>query len=269
MVFHPDDLDFDLFEAKYAALDIETTGVSFRNDRICEIAIVTWRVGEKTEEFSSLVNPGLSISEMSYSVHGITNSMVTHSPTFREIADKVYEMLKDSVIIGHNVLSVDLSFLNKELREAGKKPLYNFFIDTYLMSKKIVPGLKRRSLKCLAQALDIKVDTLHRALPDARLVMKIWRKILDRFRHEGITCLKDMREMGLLDGKVKKKAKDIMELARIHGLVRIVYLSPFSGRTMRNIEPLSVRGNKLDAYCHLREDFRTFELNRIIDYRIP
>jgi len=78
-----------------------------------------------------------------------------------------------------------------------------------------------------------------------------------------------MREMGLLDGKVKKKAKDIMELARIHGLVRIVYLSPFSGRTMRNIEPLSVRGNKLDAYCHLREDFRTFELNRIIDYRIP
>ncbi len=269
MIFHPDDIDFNLFEVKYAALDLETTGVSFRNDRICEIAIVTWRVGEKTQEFSSLVNPELSISTASFSVHGISDEMVANAPTFAEIADTVYEMLQDTIIIGHNLLSVDLGFLNKELREAGKKPLYNFFIDTYLLSRKVVPGLKRRSLRNLAQALDIKVETLHRALPDARLVMKVWRKILDKFRRDGITTLSDMRKMGYLDGKIKKRAKEIMELARTHGIVRIVYLSPFSGRTVRDIEPLSIRGNKIDAYCHLREDFRTFELNRIIEVKLP
>ncbi len=253
-----------LRDATYAAIDIETTGIHFTTDRICEIGIVVVKLGKKRVEFGTLVNPEHPISKNSFAVHGITDEMVKDAPKFYEIADKVEDLLREAVIVGHNLTSIDISFLNKELRNAGRKPLFNTFIDTYRLAKRLFPGLKRNSLSNLAMELGIKVGTIHRALPDAQLAMKIWLKILERFRRAGIETFEDLREMGLLNGKIKAKARRIFELAKDTGLVKIVYQSPYSGRTERVIEPLAARGGKLDAYCHLRDDFRSFDLNRII-----
>jgi DNA polymerase III epsilon subunit family exonuclease len=266
MIFgSPYESDEKLVDLTYAALDVETTGFSIKYDRICEIGIVRWKFGEKTTEFSTLINPERSISQESKRVHGITEVMVKDAPLFYEIADEVEDLLKDTIILGHNVFIVDLSFLNKELKNAGRKPIYNLFIDTHVISKRIFPGLRKRSLKSLAETLEIKVDEYHRALSDARVTMKIWMKILDKMRRDGVETIGDLQKMGILYGRVREKAKKVMEIARQQGFVKIVYQSPFSGNTVRIIEPLGVRGNKLDAYCHLREDFRTFELDRIIE----
>jgi DNA polymerase III epsilon subunit family exonuclease len=250
-------------EVWYAALDVETTGLSFHDDKIVEIGIVVWKCGEKIKEFTTLLNPGKEISIYSYRVHKISDDMVKKAPTFLEIVDEVENLLKDTVLIGHNVLSVDLSFLNKELKEAGRRPLYLPFIDTYVLYRRLFPAKNRRSLKSFGEALGIKVNTVHRALPDARLTMKIWQKLVEKFRRDGLKTLKELDMRGLLNGKLKEKARLILELAKIYGRIKIVYYSPYNGRTVREIEPMGVRGNKIDAYCHLREDFRTFDLNRV------
>ncbi len=256
-------------EVRYAALDVETTGLSFHDDRIIEIGIVVWKYGEKLKEFSALLNPGVAISIHSYRVHKISDDMVKKAPLFREIAQEVEELLKDTILIGHNVLSVDLSFLNKELKEAGRKPLYLPFIDTYQLYRRLFPSRNRRSLKSFGEILGIKVDTVHRALPDAQLTMKIWQKIVEDFLRSGINTLSEMEKLGILNGKLKEKARYALELAKQYGRIRIVYYSPYNGRTVREIEPLGVRGNKIDAYCHLREDFRTFDINRIREISPP
>ena len=269
MIYLPDEFpeNDSIYSKKYAAIDLETTGLSFRNDRIVEIGIVVWKSGEKVKEFSSLINPERPISKNSYKVHGIADRMVTNSPTFSEIADTVVDLLKGTILLGYNIFAADLAFLNKELRQAGRKPIFNPIIDTYLVSRKCFPNLKSRSLSSVAESLGIKVGTVHRALEDARLTMKIWLRMLDKFKALGIKTFHDLKELGYLNGRIKRKAREILELAKVSGYVRIVYQSPYSGRTERVIEPLSVRGNKLDAYCYLREDFRTFELSRIVEIK--
>ncbi len=258
-------LDMKLKEARYAALDIETTGINFGHDRICEIGIVVWEEGHKLLEFGTLVNPEHKISKISYRVHGISDEMVEKAPKFYEIAPRVAELLRDSVIIGHNLTALDISFINKELRYAGQRPIFNTFIDTYRIARKMYPGLKKNSLKNFAMMLGVKVGEIHRALPDARLAMKVWLKLMERFRKIGIETFEDMEKQGLLNSRMKPRVKQVFDLAKETGLVRIVYKSPYSGRTVRVIEPLAARGGKIDAYCYLREDFRTFDINRIVE----
>lgn len=270
MLFYGDERSNERIDGVwYAALDVETTGLSFHDDKIIEIGIVVWKYGEKIKEFSALLNPGVSISIHSYRVHKISEEMVKNALVFIEIAPKVENLLKDTILIGHNVLSVDLSFLNKELKEAGRKPLYLPFIDTYQLYRRLFPLRNHRSLRSFGETLGIKVSTVHRALPDARLTMKIWQKVVEDFLHKGLETLGEMEKLGILNGKLKEKAKEALELAKIYGRIRIVYYSPYNGRTVREIEPLGIRGNKIDAYCHLRQDFRTFEISRIKELSPP
>ncbi len=42
---------------KYAIIDVETTGLSPKRERLTEIAIVVLQNGKKVEEYSSLINP--------------------------------------------------------------------------------------------------------------------------------------------------------------------------------------------------------------------
>lgn len=269
MIYLPDEFPEDdtIYEKKYAAIDLETTGLSFRNDRIVEIGIVVWKREERIREFATLVDPEHPISRNSYSIHGIDDSMVKGSPTFKEIAEEVYSILYGTIILGYNIFAADLSFLNKELKDSGQKPIFNPIIDTYLVSRKCFPNLKSRSLRSVAENIGIRVTYTHRALEDARLTMKIWLKMLEKFRALGIKTFGDLKKLGYLNGRIKRKAREILEIAKETGFVRIVYQSPYSGRTERVIEPISIRGNKIDAYCYLREDFRTFELSRIVEIK--
>jgi DNA polymerase-3 subunit epsilon len=66
--------------------DLETTGLNVIRDRIVQIALVKLRKnGQANEEFSTLVNPGIPISEESMAIHGITPKDVANKPTFHSI----------------------------------------------------------------------------------------------------------------------------------------------------------------------------------------
>lgn len=60
--------------------------------------------------------------------------------------------------------------------------------------------------------------------------------------------------------------RDLAEALREHRVVLLSYTARYRGRTQqteRAIEPLQMRGDFLDAYCRLRQDFRTFRISRI------
>lgn len=61
-------------------------------------------------------HPGLRISNDEF--HGITNSDVKHSPTFKEIAGDVLAYLSDAIVVSHN-LDFEEKFLAAEFGRLG------------------------------------------------------------------------------------------------------------------------------------------------------
>ncbi len=257
----------NLREQTYVSIDIETTGVDFVKDRVIEIGLVKWKNNAHKEKLHSLFNVDVPVSQHSFAIHGITNRVLKNAPYFYEVADKIEDFLKDSIIIGFSYQSLDFGMLNKELRYAGKKPVYNPFIDVQTVSRTVFEGVpKNVGLVRLARSLNIEVVTSHRALPDALLTMKIWLRIMDRLKGLGIDNIEDFLNSKYYNFKIMPKVAEIFKIAWEKREVTIKYNSPYNGKMIRVIEPLAFRGRRIDAYCHIREDFRSFVIDRIIAY---
>ena len=70
----------------YAILDIETTGGNYDEEGITEIAIYRYDGEHVTDQFSSLVNPQISIQPFVVKLTGINENMLKNAPKFYEIA---------------------------------------------------------------------------------------------------------------------------------------------------------------------------------------
>ena len=73
----------------YIALDIETTGLNSKRDKIVAIALVYVEEGKVLDKFYSLVDPKMEIPEDSYKIHGISDEMVQDEPDFVDLIEEV------------------------------------------------------------------------------------------------------------------------------------------------------------------------------------
>ena len=81
----------------YIAFDVETTGLSPISDRIVEIGATIFQNGTVQRVFSSLVNPGISISQSASAVNHITNSMLNSAPSEKEVYSQLVDFLGDAL----------------------------------------------------------------------------------------------------------------------------------------------------------------------------
>ena len=159
--------------------DLETTGTDIGTDRICQIAM-TLTDGKLNviEEFSSLVNPEMKISEGANSIHGISDSDVMLSPKFSDIASKVYSMFNDSHIAGHNILRFDIPIITRQLAECG------FVFNPYRDDRKVIDTYQNevyihpRTLKGCYEFYygDSGSVKFHDAIDDVRACIDILKK---------------------------------------------------------------------------------------------
>lgn len=98
--------------------DLETTGVNVATDRIVEISILKVFPNGNKESYTWRVNPEIPIPPLVSAIHGITDEMVINEPPFRELARKIYGLLKDSDIAGFNSNRFDIPLLAEELLRA-------------------------------------------------------------------------------------------------------------------------------------------------------
>jgi DNA polymerase-3 subunit epsilon len=99
--------------------DLETTGVNIATDKIVEIAILKVFPNGNKESKTWLVNPEMEIPKESSEIHGITNEQVATEPTFKELAQKVNEMVAGCDLAGFNSNRFDIPLLAEELMRAG------------------------------------------------------------------------------------------------------------------------------------------------------
>ncbi len=162
----------------FAIVDIETTGNSYRNGQITEIAVFQHNGVEITGSFSTLIKPDMDIPYFITRLTGIDNEMVKDAPKFYEVAKQIVEMTSGRTFIAHNV-HFDYKFIREEYSRLG----YDFnrkLLCTVKMSRKLLPGHPSYSLGKLCSDLEIKINGRHRAAGDALATVKLFEILLKK-----------------------------------------------------------------------------------------
>ena len=162
----------------YAILDIETTGGKYNEEGITEIAIHKFDGDKVVDKFISLVNPEKEIQPFVVKLTGINNNMLRTAPKFHEVAKRIVEITKDTVLVAHNA-QFDYRILRTEFRRLG----YNFerkSLCTVDLSKTLLPDAESHSLGKLVRSLGIAVSDRHRANGDAIATLKLFKLLLSK-----------------------------------------------------------------------------------------
>lgn len=174
-------------------VDTETTGKSFEEDRIVEIALIETIDGVETGKvFHSYVNPeGKKVDDEAVKVHHLTNEFLEDKPTFKEIANDVVEFLRDAQFVAHNVM-FDLTFVDSELKKAGCledmniRDLISSYKDTLQMARRLYPG-QRVALDKVLDYCGIdrtkRDEEGHSALLDTQLLVKAYNVMQESLKN--------------------------------------------------------------------------------------
>jgi DNA polymerase III subunit epsilon len=155
----------------FAAIDLETTGLSPHADRVIEIAVIQLdRDLVPYGELTTLINPGRDIGATH--VHHITTRDVAGAPRFEQVAPMLLDFLRGRVIVAHNV-QFDLRFLHAEFARIGIGLPELPVMCTMQLAPQYLPGIPARSLAACCLAAGIQVDGAHAAAADARAVAQL------------------------------------------------------------------------------------------------
>jgi predicted DnaQ family exonuclease/DinG family helicase len=167
------------------ALDLETTGLSPRLDRMIEVGAVRFRGDQVLATFQSLVRPEVPIPRAVQELTGIRDADVAAAPSPEEVLAQLIDFVGESGVVAHSG-NFDLSFLV----EGDAAPGYELF-DTLDLARIVLPVAPSHSLPHLSRQLGLHHPHPHRALSDAdaarQLFQYLWqyargfpRDLLDR-----------------------------------------------------------------------------------------
>ncbi len=184
-----------LGDCTFAVVDVETTGSGpARGDRVVEIAIATVTGGQVDLAFESLVNPGRPIPRRVTSLTRITQDMVRDKPPFEMIAQDVVAALAGRVFVAHN-LRFDWRFVSTEVRRARDVMLDGPRLCTVSLARRLLTGLRSRSLDSLAAYFGIEITARHRAAGDAMATAEVLCRLLSVAEDRGAVRLVDLHRL--------------------------------------------------------------------------
>ena len=167
----------------FVVLDVETTGLSPKSNRLLEVALIQTSVeGLPLAYWSTLINPSGPVGATD--IHGITDSDVKDSPAFADIADELMSRLKGQAVAAHNA-SFDLGFLRYEFARVGWELPEVPTVCTLAAGRHFLPQLQNHRLSDCATALGIPSSQQHRALDDAAVTASILNYFIRREAAEG------------------------------------------------------------------------------------
>ena len=265
---------FDLSNARFAFLDIETTGLSpWFGDRICQIAVILTEGRRIKSTVDLLLNPERGLSPAASHVNGLDESRLANAPRFAEVTEQLKSLLKDTIIVCHNA-QFDLQFLDNEYRKLGRSVEYPNLIDTLVMAREYF-DLSSYSLQYLAEAFNVSknLQSSH-AQADALTAKNIFFAMMDTLKPNG-KVLDDY--IGIYNSPAWPQEgvylpTELSEAINSGKRLFIKYIDKDGEISERWISPKEVIGLSdyiyLQAYCHTREAERTFRLDRIIEVAV-
>jgi len=204
---HAELLNLPIDEACYVVIDTELTGLDHRKDSIVSLGAIKMTGGriDFGNTLYKMVKPESDFTSESVVVHGITPSDVAELPSIAGVMDEFLAFCKGCVVIGH-FLSLDLMFLNKEIKRLSLSDFTNPVVDTY----RIHDWIKHqdgdfsrhygengdKDLFSLAKKYGIQVSGAHNALMDAFVTAQLFQRFLSLLHGLGVQRVKDLVRVG-------------------------------------------------------------------------
>ena len=167
---------------RYLCLDTETTGLSARTDRICEIAAiefdpVTWQTGDRYHVY---INPQRAMPYGAYRVHGLSDAFLSDKPVFASVADGFLDFISGARLFIHNA-AYDSRMLTAELSRLGHGPITDA-CDSITCTLRVAERLRGRGGNrlddlCRLYGIDLSRRDLHGALIDTELLVHVIREL--------------------------------------------------------------------------------------------
>ena len=165
--------------ADYVAMDLETTGLNPRLDKIIEIGAVKVRNGEVVDTFCTYVNPGKGIPARITELTGICDEDVKEAPYMEEVLPDFLTFLGDDNLLGHNII-FDYSFI-KKVAVNQKLTFERKGIDTLRIARRFLTQLESRNLGFLCKYFEIPLEEAHRAYHDAKAAHLLYKRLGEEF----------------------------------------------------------------------------------------
>ena len=163
-------------------VDFETTGGNPDKDRILEIGIWRTENGNLVDQLVTVIDPDSYIPREIMEMTGISEEEIEKAPTFRDVADQVFELLDGSIFIAHNA-RFDYAFIKSEFKRLGISWSINT-LCTVKLFRKLRPDLKRHNLDALIEEYELECTNRHRAGDDAKVLLDFFN-IGEKLHGEG------------------------------------------------------------------------------------
>lgn len=165
----------------FIVVDLETTGLDPKTDKIIEIGALKIQNGTVVGSFSELVNPGRKLEERIVEITGICDEDLKDASYIEEVLPKFLDFAGEEVLLGHSIL-FDYSFLKKAAVNQ-KISFERQGIDTLRIARRHLPHLESRSLPYLCKHYKIPHQP-HRALSDVEATYALYQRLLQEFYGE-------------------------------------------------------------------------------------
>ena len=208
-------------EQSYVAVDLETTGLEAKRDKIIEIGAIHVVNGREIAAFHSMVNPHRRLKEQITDLTGITDDMVENAPDIGDIIEEFAEFCEQAPLLGHRIM-FDYSFLKRAAVNHGI-PFEKNGIDTLKLCRHFLPEDQPKNLSAACEFFGIRRKKAHRALEDARDSHYLYQRLAE--------CLltKDcplFLEIGTGSGKIKEEdLEDVSEICLGNKEVKEVFMA--------------------------------------------
>lgn len=185
-------------EIDFLVLDLETTGLDSRKDRMLSLGAVQVRkleikVDQRLEYFVQQSN---YIPNQSIGIHGILPEHSAAGIAEADLMKGLLRFMRADVIVGHHI-RFDVSVLNQAIKRIYGKPLKNRVIDTVDLVRKwdrisSQPPHRDLSLDGVCQRWQIPLHERHTAAGDTLITAILFLKLVGSLQRKGIKTLGDL-----------------------------------------------------------------------------
>ncbi|MFN3629103.1 MAG: PolC-type DNA polymerase III [Casimicrobiaceae bacterium] len=170
---------------RWITLDLETTGLDPKSDRIVEIGgvAITEGVIDLADSLHRVIADSGRPSAENRVVHGISAAEQTDGCALRDGLDALIAWRQSAPLVGFHT-RFDVAFIGAALRRQGNmdaaQTFESDFIDLAVIAPAVFPDLPARGLRDWSRALGLPVRKQHRATADALATAHLLQRILAR-----------------------------------------------------------------------------------------
>jgi DNA polymerase-3 subunit epsilon len=189
--------ELPLEEARFAVVDLETTGLAADRAHILEIGAVRVAGLRRVGAFASLIRPPGRIPRSITALTGIDAATLVDAPRPARALRRFRNWLRrgePAPFVAHNA-SFDARFVARALRDRGLEPYRAPVLCTRRLARRLVPELGRYDLDHLCAHFGISNAGRHRGPGDADATAQALIELLGIARRSGIARLGELLDL--------------------------------------------------------------------------